>query len=97
MENLSRFNDKIVVINGASRGIGAGLAKRFTAEGAKVVLTANEERIHDVAQEIRDKGQAAQSMIVDVTLKHEVEIYMTWSLSNMAELMLPSKMLESSR
>lgn len=73
MENFSRFKDKVVVVNGASRGIGAGLAKRFASEGAKVVVTANEDRVHEVAQEIRDMGQQAMSYIVDVTQKDQIE------------------------
>lgn len=73
MENLSRFKNEVVVVNGASRGIGAGLAKRFAREGAKVVVTANEDRVHAVAQEIRDMGQQAMSFIVDVTQKNQIE------------------------
>lgn len=73
MENLSRFIDKVVVINGASRGIGAGLAKRFAGEGATVIVTANEEPVHAVAQEIREQGQEAMSLVVDVTVKSQVE------------------------
>jgi NAD(P)-dependent dehydrogenase (short-subunit alcohol dehydrogenase family) len=34
-----KLKDKIVVITGAGNGIGAACARRFTAEGAKVVLT----------------------------------------------------------
>lgn len=73
MENLSRFNGKVVVINGASRGIGAGLARRFAGEGATVVVTANEEQVHNVAQEIREQGHEAMSVVVDVTIKSQVE------------------------
>ena len=35
---MARFTDKIAVITGASKGIGAGIAKRFAAEGATVVV-----------------------------------------------------------
>lgn len=34
------LKDKVAIITGASRGIGAGIALRFAAEGAKVVITA---------------------------------------------------------
>jgi 3-oxoacyl-[acyl-carrier protein] reductase len=34
---MARFADKVVVVTGASKGIGAGIAKRLAAEGASVV------------------------------------------------------------
>ena len=34
-----RFEDKVVVITGAARGMGAAHARAFHQEGAKVVLT----------------------------------------------------------
>jgi 3-oxoacyl-[acyl-carrier protein] reductase len=35
---MARFTDKIVVVTGASKGIGAGIARRLAAEGATVVV-----------------------------------------------------------
>jgi NAD(P)-dependent dehydrogenase (short-subunit alcohol dehydrogenase family) len=35
---MARFIDKIAVVTGASKGIGAGIAKRLAAEGASVVV-----------------------------------------------------------
>lgn len=38
MTTLSRFNGKTAIITGSSHGIGEGIARRFAAEGANVVL-----------------------------------------------------------
>ena len=35
---MARFTDKIAIVTGASKGIGAGIAKRLAAEGASVVV-----------------------------------------------------------
>jgi meso-butanediol dehydrogenase/(S,S)-butanediol dehydrogenase/diacetyl reductase len=67
MELLSRFGGRVVVITGASRGIGAGIARRFAAEGATVVVSSNEERVHEVAAGLREFGITADSRVVDVT------------------------------
>lgn len=67
MQQLSRFDGSVVVITGASRGIGEGIARRFASEGATVVVSSNEERVHEVAASLRGSGAAAESHIVDVT------------------------------
>ena len=50
---MRRFEHRTVVITGASRGIGKGIAKRFADEGANLVLAANEASVEVVAEEFR--------------------------------------------
>jgi meso-butanediol dehydrogenase / (S,S)-butanediol dehydrogenase / diacetyl reductase len=69
---MNRFEGKTVVITGGSRGIGAAIARRFAAEGAGVVVAANEQAVEAVAAQIREAGGSAHPVIVDVTDKASV-------------------------
>jgi len=70
---MLRFENKTVVITGASRGIGAAIAKRFAREGANLVVSANEDSIHAVADGIKAGGGKAISFVGDVTDKVSVK------------------------
>jgi meso-butanediol dehydrogenase/(S,S)-butanediol dehydrogenase/diacetyl reductase len=69
---MSRFQGKTIVITGASRGIGATLAKRFAREGGAVVASANESACETVAADIVKAGGKALAVIADVTKKGDV-------------------------
>ena len=50
---MSRLENKVAIITGAAQGMGESHARRFVAEGAKVVLTdLNEEKGHALAAEL---------------------------------------------
>lgn len=52
--------DKIVLITGASSGIGAGCARKFASEGARLILNArNIERLEALAEELKNEYGAA--------------------------------------
>jgi len=63
---MGRLGEKCVVVTGGSRGIGRAIALRFAAEGARVVVSANEERAEEVASEVRANGGEAIVVIADV-------------------------------
>ncbi|HWN66345.1 MAG TPA: SDR family oxidoreductase [Haliangium sp.] len=64
---MKRFQDKTVIITGASAGIGAEAARRFIDEGAKVVLAARgAEGLDRMASELKERGEAL-AVPMDVT------------------------------
>lgn len=59
---------KIVLITGASSGIGEGIARELAAAGAHVLLGARRtDRLEQIAGEIRDKGGIVEVRPLDVT------------------------------
>lgn len=66
--------EKIIVIVGASSGIGEATAKLVAKNGAKVVLGARREaRLKKIANEIKAEGGTAIFQATDVTKDQEVE------------------------
>jgi NAD(P)-dependent dehydrogenase (short-subunit alcohol dehydrogenase family) len=62
------------VVTGASRGIGAAVARRFGAAGAHVVVSAREaDPLEAVAEDIRADGATATAVRADVRDEFDVE------------------------
>jgi NADP-dependent 3-hydroxy acid dehydrogenase YdfG len=65
---------KIVVITGASSGLGEAVARLLSSEGASVVLGARRaERIETLARELTDAGGKAVAVTTDVTDSDQVK------------------------
>ena len=71
---LKPLKDQVIVITGASSGIGLATARAAAAKGAKVVLTSrNEEALATIEQEIKAAGGEAVHVRADVGIKEEVQ------------------------
>ena len=72
MENNIR--GKVVIITGASSGMGEAAAKHLSALGATVVLGARRaDRIENLAKVIRNNGGQALAITMDVTKREQVK------------------------
>ncbi len=62
------FKDKVVVITGASSGIGEALAYEFASLGARVVMGArSEEKLAGIAEKLHERGTQCAFRATDVT------------------------------
>jgi len=70
-----KLNGKVAVVTGASKGIGAGIAKEFAAEGASVIVNyaSSKQDAGRVVDEISKRGGKAVAVQGSVTKKDDVE------------------------
>ena len=68
MENSGKLNGKVAIITGASKGIGAGIAKAYAKEGAAVVINyaSSREDADKVVKEITAAGGKAIAVQANV-------------------------------
>jgi NADP-dependent 3-hydroxy acid dehydrogenase YdfG len=72
--SLKSLSQQIVVITGATSGIGLATAYQAAAAGAQVVLAArNEEALQQVVAEIESKGGKATYVVTDVSQHEQVD------------------------
>jgi meso-butanediol dehydrogenase/(S,S)-butanediol dehydrogenase/diacetyl reductase len=70
---IRRFEDKVIVVTGAARGLGRGIAGRFAGEGGKVLLVDRDPTVKDTATELASSGLVAEACQADVTAPDDVQ------------------------
>lgn len=77
-----RLADRSAIVTGASRGLGATIARALAAEGCMVAVVARTERewsdrlpgtVHDTARRICESGGIAVAVVADLSVESDVE------------------------
>lgn len=84
---MKDLKDKVVVITGATKGLGAALARGFAHSGAKVALCArSSEDLKHIENEIIRSGGQVFSLPVDVKNPEQVQQFMTGTLNKFGKV-----------
>ena len=84
---MSNIQDKVVIITGASSGIGEATAKELASKGVKLVLAARrEDRLKKLQEEIQKNGGQAIYKVTDVASHEQMEELAEYALTEFGKI-----------
>ena len=85
---MTRLDEQVAIVTGASRGIGAAIARLLAARGAHVIINhrASPEGAEAVAAEIRAAGGDARVFQADVSRTDEAQALIKFAISEFGRL-----------
>lgn len=82
-----KLENKVVVVTGASSGMGKGIVESFVKEGAKVVAVARrKERLDALVESLKDAPGSAVAYVGDVSKKEDCEGMIDFALERFGRL-----------
>ncbi|MBI4191875.1 MAG: SDR family oxidoreductase [Betaproteobacteria bacterium] len=82
-----RLQDRVAIVTGSGSGIRKTMVKRFTEEGASVVIAdINQEAVDTVVRELKEAGRTALGFKVDVTNRSELKELMKTTASKFGRI-----------
>ncbi len=71
---MNSLSKKVVIVTGATSGIGAAVARACALDGASVVLAGRrKDRLAQLAKEIAEAGGTAEPVPCDVTIQEDID------------------------
>ena len=95
---MSSIQEKVIVITGASSGIGEATARLLAERGAHVVVGARRtERLEKLVAEITAKNGSARFRAVDVTSREDTQSLVDFAKSEFGRELLPNGRYDEAR
>ncbi|APG19719.1 oxidoreductase [Kosakonia radicincitans] len=85
---MNKLKNKVAIVTGASKGIGAGIARQLAAKGAKVIVNyaTSKTGADSVVADIKAAGGEAVAVAADVTNQREVEALVSSAIEHFGRL-----------
>ncbi len=83
---MSLLSDKVVLITGAARGIGCGVARILAENGATVGVADIQPEVEQIAEDLKKEGYAAHHAIFDISSPDQVEEGVREIVSSLGEI-----------
>lgn len=84
---MGRLSGKCSIITGAARGIGAGIARRFAAEGSALALCdLDEAGLQAFAGELREQGADVLTRKADVSLREPTQDFVEAAVAHFGQV-----------
>lgn len=85
--NADMLSGKTAIVTGASRGIGAAIARRLCEVGANVVICSRStESVSQTATALKDNGHSVHAIAADISRKEEVDTLIDEAINHFSQI-----------